>query len=97
MSSLEVYHNRTDDQRETDNENIHIGILESRSRMSENEVVRLQCKELCTPDIATSRNKKIERSCRSCASVISKGGAFHYDRRTDFCAGKAVGEMNIIC
>lgn len=93
--------NRTDDQRERDNENNRIRMSELRSRVSENEVDMLRTLRVRAHQThqQRARHNEIERSRRRSAPVILERAAFRYDPRIDYCADKSVtiGEMTTIC
>lgn len=93
--------NRTDDQRETDQENSRIAMSELRSLVSDNEVDRLRMQRVRAHQTQQqrARHNEIERFRRRSAPVILERAAFHYDPAIEYCADKSVtiGEMTIIC
>ena len=93
--------NRTDDQRERDNENSRIGMAELSSRVNNNEVDRLrmqQVREHQTQE-QRARHNEIERFRRRSVPVNLERVAFHYNPEIDYCADQSVtiGEMTTIC
>ncbi|GBP68487.1 hypothetical protein EVAR_52648_1 [Eumeta japonica] len=93
--------NRTDDQRETDQENSRIAMSELRYLFSDNEVDRLRMQRVRAHQTQQQRTRhnEIERIRRRSAPVILERAAFHYDPAIDYCADKSVtiGEMKIVC
>ncbi|KAF7273021.1 hypothetical protein GWI33_014215 [Rhynchophorus ferrugineus] len=93
--------NRTDDQRETDQENCRVAMSELRSLESDNEVDRLRIQRVRAHQKQQQRvrNDEIERFRKHNAPVTLERASFHYDAAIDYSADKSItiGEMTIIC
>ncbi|XP_015175981.1 PREDICTED: uncharacterized protein LOC107066151 [Polistes dominula] len=93
--------NRTDDQKETDQENSRIALSKLRYLVSDNEVDRLRMQRVRAHQTQQqqARHNEIKRIRRRSAPVILERAAFHYDSAIDYCADKSVtiGEMKRIC
>lgn len=93
--------NRTDDQRQRDQENSRIAMSELRSLVSDNvgDRLRMQRVRAHQTQQQQARHNEIERIRRRSAPVILERAAFHYDPAIDYCADKSVtiGEMITIC
>jgi len=93
--------NRTDNQRDTNQENSRIAMSELRSLVNGNEVDRLRMQRVRAKQTQQqrARHNGIERFCRRSATVILERAAFHCDPAIAYCTDKyvAIEEMTIIC
>lgn len=95
--------NRTDDQREMDNENSRLGMSELRSRATENErqanSLRMQRVRAHHTQRQRARQNEHDRLRRRGAPVNLERAAFYYDPEIDYGADRSVtiGEMSVVC
>lgn len=93
--------NRTDDQRETDNDNSRTGMADLRSRVNYSEADRQRMERVRAhrSQQQRARENEIDRFRRCNAPVNLERAAFSYDPEIDYSIDKSVtiGEMSIIC
>lgn len=93
--------NRTNDQREADNDNSRTSMGELRSRVNNYEVDRQRMERVRAhrSQQQRARDNEFNRFRRRNAPVNLERGAFSYDPEIDYSADKSVtiGEMSIIC
>lgn len=101
MQQATLRSNRSNDQREADNDNSRTSMRELRSRVNNYEADRQRMERVRAHRSLQqrARDNEFNRFRRRNALVNLERGAFSYDPKIDYSADKSVtiGEMSIIC